>query len=82
MYVLLKKFLGLSVSFGGTDSPWSATFNTYEELATWLENVDIFSQEELEDVMYNNAERVYFKEEHVKANRAGIDDTTKELNLY
>ena len=31
----------------GTDSPWSATFNTYNELATWLENVDIFTKEEL-----------------------------------
>lgn len=79
---IAKEVLGAKRIIWGTDSPWSATFNTYEELATWLENVDIFSQEELEDVMYNNAERVYFKEEHVKANRAGIDDTTKELNLY
>ncbi|HGD1283345.1 TPA: amidohydrolase family protein [Streptococcus agalactiae] len=79
---IAKEVLGAKRIIWGTDSPWSATFNTYEGLATWLENVDIFSQEELEDVMYNNAERVYFKEEHVKANRAGIDDTTKELNLY
>lgn len=56
---IAKEVLGAKRIIWGTDSPWSATFNTYEELATWLEKVDIFSNEELEDVMYHNAERVY-----------------------
>ena len=67
----------------GTDSPWSATFNTYNELATWLENVDIFTKEELEDVFYNNAQRVYFKPESVKAIKESVDPATEgiEINL-
>lgn len=64
---LTKKFLGAKRIIWGTDSPWSATFNTYHQLATWLENTDIFSKDELEDVMYNNANHVYFKATNVKA---------------
>lgn len=74
--------LGAKRIIWGTDSPWSATFNTYEELATWLEHVDIFTPEELEDVLYNNAERVYFKPSAVQANREAVDAATKELGLY
>lgn len=79
---IAKEILGAKRLIWGTDAPWSATFNTYEELATWLESVDIFTKEELEDVFYNNAERVYFKPEAVKANREAIDPVTKDLNLY
>lgn len=79
---IAKEVLGAKRLIWGTDSPWSATFNTYEELATWLEKVDIFTTEELQDVLYNNAERVYFKPEAVKANREAVDSVTKSLNLY
>lgn len=79
---IAKEVLGAKRLLWGTDSPWSATFNTYEELSTWLEATGIFTQEELEDVLYNNAERVYFKPEHIKANREAIDPVTKDLNLY
>lgn len=77
---IAKEILGAKRIIWGTDAPWSATFNSYEELGTWLEHVDIFSPQELEDVMYNNAERVYFKSEAIKANRDAEDPATKELN--
>lgn len=70
---LAKEVLGSRRIIWGTDSPWSATFNTYHQLATWLEHTSIFTQDELEDVMYNNANRVYFKEPNVKA-AAQADD--------
>lgn len=76
---IAKEVLGAKRIIWGTDSPWSATFNSYEELATWLEHVDIFTKEELEDVLYNNANRVYFKPEFVTANRNAIDLATKDL---
>ncbi|MBA2795128.1 amidohydrolase family protein [Streptococcus porcinus] len=79
---IAKEVLGAKRIIWGTDSPWSATFNIYEELATWLEEVDIFSQEELEDVLYNNAERVYFKRSAIEANQQAIDPITKDLGLY
>ncbi|MCS4488000.1 amidohydrolase family protein [Streptococcus sciuri] len=76
---IAKEILGAKRIIWGTDSPWSATFNTYEELATWLEHVDIFSSEELQDVLYNNAERVYFKPSAVAANRESEDSVTKDI---
>lgn len=79
---IAKEVLGAKRIIWGTDSPWSATFNAYEELATWLEHVDIFSADELVDVMYGNAERVYFKPDFVKANREAQDPVTKDLKLY
>lgn len=79
---IAKEILGADHLIWGTDSPWSATFNTYEELATWLEHVDIFTEAELEDVLYNNAERVYFKPSALEAIKNADDPVTKELNLY
>lgn len=64
---LAKEILGAKRIIWGTDSPWSSTFNTYEQLATWLEQTDIFTSEELNDVMYANAQAVYFKPENVAA---------------
>ncbi|WP_303977159.1 amidohydrolase family protein [Streptococcus danieliae] len=78
---IAKEVLGAKRLIWGTDSPWSATFNSYEDLATWLEKLDVFSPEELEDVLYNNAERVYFKESAVTANRQAQDPVTEHLNL-
>ena len=70
---LAKKILGEKRIIWGTDSPWSSTFNSYHNLATWLEKTDIFDQSELEDVMYNNANRVYFKPENVQAMKDAND---------
>lgn len=74
---LAKEVLGARRIIWGTDSPWPATFNTYHQLATWLEHTYIFTQDELEDVMYNNANRVYFKAPNVKA-AAQADDPVYE----
>lgn len=68
-----KAILGARRIIWGTDSPWSATFNTYHQLATWLEHTDIFNEDELEDVMYNNADRIYFKSANVDAAKLAND---------
>lgn len=73
---LAKEILGASQLLWGTDAPWSATFNTYGELATWLEQVDIFTADELEQVMSGNAEKVYFKKSAIKAIRESVDPAT------
>lgn len=78
---IAKEILGAKRLIWGTDSPWSATFNTYNELATWLENVDIFTKEELEDVFYNNAHKVYFKPEAVKAIKESVDPATEGIDI-
>lgn len=70
---LAKQIVGAQRLIWGTDSPWSATFNTYHQLATWLENTDLFTADELADVMYNNANRVYFKAANVAAAQAAED---------
>lgn len=70
---LAKQIVGAQRLIWGTDSPWSATFNTYHQLATWLENTDLFTDDELADVMYNNANRVYFKAANVAAAQAAED---------
>lgn len=49
----------------GSDAPWSATFNSYHNLVSWLGVSGIFNEKELEDVMGNNAERIYFKKNNV-----------------
>lgn len=64
---IARQLLGAQRIIWGTDSPWSASFNSYHQLASWLEESGIFTESELEDVMYNNANRVYFKPENVKA---------------
>lgn len=74
---LAKKVLGAKRIFWGTDSPWSSTFNSYHDLSTWLEATDIFTESELEDVMYNNAERIYFKPENVQAMKDSEDPVFK-----
>ncbi|WEV46049.1 amidohydrolase family protein [Bifidobacterium sp. ESL0690] len=75
---LAKKVLGAKRIFWGTDSPWSSTFNSYHNLATWLEATDIFTESELEDVFYNNPERIYFKPQNVKAVADAVDPITGE----
>lgn len=75
---IAKEMLGAKRIIWGTDSPWSATFNTYNELATWLESTDIFTEEEYADVMYNNASRIYFKPTAVAAIANANDPVVKD----
>ncbi|MGN1279885.1 MAG: amidohydrolase family protein, partial [Limosilactobacillus sp.] len=70
---LAKKYLGAKRIIWGSDAPWSATFNSYHQLATWLEHTDIFTAAELADVMANNAARIYFKPASVAAARQAND---------
>lgn len=79
---LAKQILGPHRIIWGTDSPWSATFNTYHHLATWLEKTDIFTPAELEDVMYNNAQRIYFKPENVRAAQQAVDPAYQEFEQH
>jgi predicted TIM-barrel fold metal-dependent hydrolase len=44
----------------GTDAPFAATQDTYEHLTDYLEKSNVFTQKELEDIYYNNAQLVYF----------------------
>ncbi len=44
----------------GTDAPFAATQDTYEHLADYLADTDLFTEEELADIYYNNAACVYF----------------------
>lgn len=55
-----KELLGVKKLLWGTDAPFAATQDTYEHLADYLEKIDTFTREELEDIYYNNAEYVYF----------------------
>ncbi|UQS81982.1 amidohydrolase [Bombilactobacillus folatiphilus] len=70
---LAKQILGAQRIFWGTDAPWSATFNSYHNLATWLEATDLFTATELTNVMYNNAQRIYFKPQNVQAMQDASD---------
>lgn len=76
---LAKKKLGSQRIIWGSDAPWSATFNSYHQLATWLEHTDIFTPAELADVMANNAARVYFKPTNVTAAQQAHDPVTKDF---
>ncbi|WEV37181.1 amidohydrolase family protein [Lactobacillus sp. ESL0677] len=67
---LAKQVLGAKRIIWGSDAPWSATFNSYQSLATWLEQTTIFTPGELADVMYNNANRIYFKKAAIAAVKA------------
>ena len=44
----------------GTDAPFAATNDSYENLTDYLQKGSAFTEEELEDVYYNNAKFVYF----------------------
>lgn len=77
---LAKKILGAKRIIWGTDSPWSATFNSYHQLATWLEKTTIFTPEELEDVMYNNANQIYFKVANQRAALTANDPVFEKFN--
>lgn len=57
----------------GTDSPWSATFNAYHDLAHWLDTSDFMGQTALENIYYNNANRIYFNAEAQAAVAQAVD---------
>jgi predicted TIM-barrel fold metal-dependent hydrolase len=44
----------------GTDAPFAATNDSYENLTDYLQKGSAFTEEELEGVYYNNAKFVYF----------------------
>ena len=54
--------LGSDRMMWGTDAPFAATQDTYEHLADYLLTIDDcpFTQAELEDLYYNNANNLYF----------------------
>ncbi|MCI1287921.1 MAG: amidohydrolase [[Lactobacillus] timonensis] len=62
---LVLQILGSQHLIWGTDSPWSATFNSYHHLTTWLQQCNWLTSDELADIMFKNAERVYFKKKNV-----------------
>lgn len=70
---LAKEILGAGRLLWGSDAPWSATFNSYSNLSDWIAESGIFTDQEVEDVLYNNSIKVYFKESAVKAMRDAKD---------
>jgi len=56
-----KDILGAKKLMWGTDAPFAATRDTYGELTTYIEKSGIFSEAELHDIYYHNADQVYFK---------------------
>lgn len=57
---LAKSIVGADRLLWGTDAPFAATQDSYEHLTDYLTKGDAFTSEELADVYYNNAKRVYF----------------------
>ncbi|MDF7637650.1 amidohydrolase family protein [Leuconostocaceae bacterium ESL0958] len=70
---LAKDILGADRLIWGSDAPWSATFNDYGQLATWLEASQMLSRAELAAVLHDNADRVYFKPSALAAAQAAQD---------
>lgn len=52
--------LGADRLLWGTDAPFAAVQDTYEHLSDYLEKSDMFSEEELKAIYYDNAYNVYF----------------------
>lgn len=55
-----KQIVGTKRMMWGTDAPFAATRDSYEYLTDYLGDGTTFSQEELADIYYNNANWVYF----------------------
>lgn len=55
-----KDIIGADRMMWGTDAPFAATLDTYEHLTDYLEKTKVFTEKELEDIYYNNAQYVYF----------------------
>ena len=58
---IAKEIVGTSKLIYGSDSPMAARLNSYKELSNYLIESHIFTEEQLKDVFYNNALRIYFK---------------------
>ena len=55
-----RDIIGADRMMWGTDAPFAATQDSYENLTDYLEKSNVFTQKELEDIYYNNAQLVYF----------------------
>ena len=55
------EIIGTDRMMWGTDAPFAATQDSYEHLTDYLGKSDSFTEKELEDIYYNNADFVYFK---------------------
>ena len=55
-----RDIIGADRMMWGTDAPFAATQDSYEHLTDYLEKSNVFTQKELEDIYYNNAQLVYF----------------------
>jgi hypothetical protein len=69
-----KGIVGATRLMWGTDAPFAATQDSYEHLSDYLMKNGAFTDSELADVYYNNANEVYFIE------RGG--QMTKVVSLY
>ncbi|MBR2529140.1 MAG: amidohydrolase [Blautia sp.] len=58
--VTAKDILGADRLMWGTDAPFAATQDSYEHLTDYLLKTDKLTQEELENIYYHNAAKVYF----------------------
>lgn len=52
--------VGIDRLMWGTDAPFATTIHTYEQLTNYLIESKMFTESELEDLFYNNAQKVYF----------------------
>ena len=57
-----KEIVGADRLMWGTDAPFAATQDSYENLADYLLKTDRFTQDELQKIYYQNAKDVYFPE--------------------
>lgn len=55
-----RDILGSDKLLWGSDAPFAATEDTYEHLCDYLEKGKGFTRQELENIYYNNSQRVYF----------------------
>jgi predicted TIM-barrel fold metal-dependent hydrolase len=57
---IAKNILGSKKLMWGSDLPATICINTYGEILTYIEGANIFNTQEINDIFYNNANRVYF----------------------
>lgn len=55
-----RDILGAKKLLWGSDAPFAATNDSYTHLCDYLEKNTVFTDDELEDIYYNNAREVYF----------------------
>lgn len=58
---IAKEIVGSSKLMFGSDLPMAARLNPYKEISNYLIESKIFTEQELEDVFYNNAHKIYFE---------------------